>query len=99
MAKEIYYTAVDIGTNKVCAILARVGSEGELKVLGTGIAPSQGVQKGRIESVDEVKTAVAMALAEAQRYVGKGVISGVFATVSGTQISCLNTKAELKGDS
>ena len=97
MAKEIYYTAVDIGTNKVCAILARVGSEGELKVLGTGIAPSQGVQKGRIESVDEVKTAVAMALAEAQRYVGKGVISGVFATVSGTQISCLNTKAELKG--
>ena len=35
MAKDIYYTAVDIGTNKVCAILARVGSEGELKVLGT----------------------------------------------------------------
>ena len=97
MAKDIYYTAVDIGTNKVCAILARVGSEGELKVLGTGIAPSQGVQKGRIESIDEVKAAVAAALAEAQRYVGKGVISGVFATVSGTQISCLNTKAELNG--
>ena len=97
MAKDIYYTAVDIGTNKVCAILARVGSEGELKVLGTGIAPSQGVQKGRIENVDEVKAAVAAALAEAQRYVGKGVISGVFATVSGTQISCLNTKAELNG--
>ncbi len=97
MAKEIYYTAVDIGTNKVCAILARVGSEGELKVLGTGIAPSHGVQKGRIENIDEVKTAVAMALAEAQRYVGTGVVSGVFATVSGTQISCLNTKAELKG--
>ncbi len=97
MAKDIYYTAVDIGTNKVCAILARVGSEGELKVLGTGIAPSQGVQKGRIENIDEVKAAVAAALAEAQRYVGKGMISGVFATVSGTQISCLNTKAELNG--
>ena len=64
MAKDIYYTAVDIGTNKVCAILARVGSEGELKVLGTGIAPSQGVQKGRIESIDEVKAAVAAALAD-----------------------------------
>jgi len=97
LAKDIYYTAVDIGTNKVCAILARVGSEGELKVLGTGIAPSQGVQKGRIENIDEVKAAVAAALAEAQRYVGKGMISGVFATVSGTQISCLNTKAELNG--
>ena len=96
MAKEIFYTAVDIGTNKVCAILARVGTEGELKVLGTGISPSQGVQKGRIESINEVKAAVAASLEESQRYVGKGVISGVYATISGTHISCLNTKDALK---
>lgn len=97
MAKENFYTAVDIGTNKVCAILARVGSEGELKILGTGIAPSQGVQKGRIESINEVKVAVAASLQEAQRYVGRNVVSGVYATISGTQISCLNTKDELRG--
>ena len=97
MAKENFYTAVDIGTNKVCAILARVGSEGELRILGTGIAPSQGVQKGRIESINEVKVAVAASLEEAQRYVGRNVVSGVYATISGTQISCLNTKDELRG--
>lgn len=96
MARELYYTSVDIGSNKVCAILARVGSEGELKVLGTGITPSQGVQKGRIESINEVKAAVAASLEEAQRYVGRGVISGVYATVSGTHISCLNTKEAIK---
>jgi cell division protein FtsA len=96
LARELYYTAVDIGSNKVCAILARVGAEGELKVLGTGIAPSQGVQKGRIESINEVKAAVATSLGEAQRYVGRGVVSGVYATVSGTHISCLNTKDALK---
>jgi cell division protein FtsA len=92
LARELYYTAVDIGSNKVCAILARIGSEGELKVLGTGITPSQGVQKGRIESINEVKAAVSASLEEAQRYLGRGVISGVYATVSGTHISCLNTK-------
>ena len=96
MARELYYTSVDIGSNKVCAILARVGGEGELKVLGTGITPSQGVQKGRIESINEVKAAVAASLEEAQRYVGRGVISGVYATVSGTHISCLNTKEAIK---
>jgi cell division protein FtsA len=96
LARELYYTAVDIGSNKVCAILARVGSEGELKVLGTGIMPSQGVQKGRIESINEVKAAVSDSLEEAQRYVGHGVISGVYATVSGTHISCLNTKEAIK---
>jgi cell division protein FtsA len=96
LARELYYTAVDIGSNKVCVILARVGSEGELKVLGTGITPSQGVQKGRIESINEVKAAVSASLEEAQRYVGRGVISGVYATVSGTHISCLNTKEAIK---
>ena len=92
MAREIYYTGVDIGTSKVCSIVARVGSEGELKILGTGLAPSQGMQKGRIECVSEVQTAVKTSLEEAQRYIGRGVISGVYAGVSGVHISCQNTK-------
>lgn len=92
MAREIYYTGVDIGSNKVCSIVARVGSEGELKILGTGLTPSQGMQKGRIESIGEVQTAVKTSLEEAQRYIGRGVISGVYAGVSGVHISCLNTK-------
>jgi cell division protein FtsA len=96
LAKEIFYTAVDIGTSKVCSIVARVGTEGELKVLGTGIAPSQGVQKGRIESIGEVREAVAASLEEAQRYIGRGGISGVYVVLSGTHISCLNTKDTMK---
>ena len=58
MAKENFYTAVDIGTSKVSTIVARVGAEGELKVIGHGVAPSQGMQKGRIENIEEVKAAV-----------------------------------------
>ena len=92
MNKETFYTAVDIGSNKVCSIVARVGAEGDLKILGTGIVTSQGMQKGRIDNIDEVKIAVKTSLEEAQRYIGRGVISGVYAGVSGTHISCLNTK-------
>ena len=51
MARDTFYTAVDIGTDKVTSIMARVGSEGELKVLGTGVVTSQGMQKGRIENI------------------------------------------------
>ena len=47
MSKETFYTAVDIGSNKVCSIVSRVGTEGELKILGTGVVPSKGMQKGR----------------------------------------------------
>jgi len=92
LAKEIFYTAVDIGTSKVCSIVARVGTEGELKILGTGVVASQGVQKGRIENIEEVQAAIRSSLEESQRYIGRGVISGVYAGVSGTHITCLNTK-------
>jgi cell division protein FtsA len=96
LAKETYYAAVDVGTSKVCSILARVGSEGELKILGTGIAPCHGVQKGRVESIEEVKSAVMTSFEESQRYVGRGVISSVYASVSGNHISCMNTKDTLR---
>ena len=96
MAKEIFYTAVDLGTDKICSIVARVGTEGDLKILGTGIVPAQGIQKGRIESIAEAQTAIRSSLEEAQRYIGRGVISGVYASVSGNHITCLNTKDVLK---
>jgi cell division protein FtsA len=98
LAKAIYYTAVDIGTNKICSILARVGPEGELKVLGTGITPAQGVQKGVVENVAEAKPAITASLTEAQRYAGSGVITGVYATISGAHINSVNTRGNVQGD-
>ena len=92
MARDTFYTAVDIGTDKVTSIMARVGSEGELKVLGTGVVTSQGVQKGRIENIDEVKEAVHTSLEEAQRYIGNGTPTGVYTSVTGTHLSSLNTR-------
>ena len=99
MSKETFYTAVDIGSNKVCSIVARVGAEGDLKILGTGMVTSQGMQKGRIDNIDDVKVAVKSSLEEAQRYIGRGVISGVYAGVSGSHISCLNTKDMMENPS
>ena len=98
MAKEIFYTAVDMGSTKVCTIVAQVGTEGELKVLGTGLAPSQGVQKGRIENVEEARESVHQSLQEGQRYMPKGIISGVYGVISGSHISSSNTTVALDRD-
>jgi cell division protein FtsA len=92
LARDTFYTAVDIGTDKVTSIMARVGSEGELKVLGTGVVTSQGMQKGRLENIDEVKETVRASMEEAQRYIGDGAPSGVYTSVTGTHLSSLNTK-------
>ena len=92
MARDTFYTAIDIGNSKVASVVARVGTEGELKILGTGIVQSQGMYKGRIERVEEVQAAISSSLTEAQRYIGRGVVAGVYVGVSGTHLICLNTK-------
>ncbi len=92
LAKETFYTAVDVGTTKICSLVARVGTEGELKVLGFGNVPSQGVQKGRIENLGEAQEAVRASLEEAQKYIGRGSISGAYVGVSGSHLTCVNIK-------
>jgi len=95
LARDTFYTAVDIGTDKITSIMARVGTEGELKVLGTGVVTSQGVNKGRIENIVEVQEAVAASLEEAQRYIGNSVPTGIYASVSGSHLTSLNTREEV----
>ena len=90
--RESFYTAIDIGNSKVLSIVSRIGPEGDLKILGTGVVASQGMQKSRVENLDAVKTAVGMSLDDAQRYIGRGVITGSYVSVSGTHTRCLNTK-------
>ena len=92
----MFYTAIDVGSTKICSIIAKISAEGELKILGTGIVPSQGVQKGRIESIPDTQEALKESLDEAQRYLGRGV-DWAYMGVTGTHISCLNTSSVLQG--
>jgi cell division protein FtsA len=89
MAKDIFYTALDIGTSKICTIVARVGPEGELNIIGTGLAPSQGLAKGSIVNVSEAQEAIRASLAQGQRYLGRN-IPWAYVSISGRQITCLN---------
>lgn len=89
--RDTFYTAVDIGTSKVTALLSRVGTEGDLKIFGIGVVPSEGIQRGRVENIEEVKASVNAALTEAQRYIGgQSVSSGAYVSVSGSHISSVN---------
>ena len=89
--RDTFYTAVDIGTSKVTVLLSRVGTEGDLKVFGIGSVPSEGIQRGRVENIEEARASVSAALAEAQRYIGReSVASSAYVSVSGSHISSVN---------
>ena len=93
--RDTFYTAIDIGTSKVTVLISRVGSEGDLKVFGTGVVPSEGIQKGRVENIDDVRASVHAAMNEAQRYIGETGLSGVYVSVSGSHIQSTNRREVL----
>ena len=41
---------LDVGTSKIVAIVAEIGPEGELNVIGLGTQPSRGLKRGKKSS-------------------------------------------------
>jgi cell division protein FtsA len=93
--RDTFYTAIDIGTSKVTVLVSRVGSEGDLKVFGTGVVPSEGIHRGRVENIEEVRESVHSAVTEAQRYMRVTDASGVYVSVSGSHITSVNRREVL----
>ncbi len=90
MARDIFYTGIDIGSDKVCTIISKVGAAGELKVIGAGVAPAQGMHKGRIVNLAEAHKAVQASLDLAHGAMGSRV-PWAYVNISGTHITSLNT--------
>jgi len=81
--------AIDVGTTKVCTIMGDVDTEGQLRVLGVGVGPSQGLQKGLVVNVNEAKEAIRESIKKAERTAGYKMESA-FIGVTGRHISSVN---------
>lgn len=64
---EDLITALDIGSSKVCALIARPGPGGEIEVLGTGQRESKGVQRGYVSDMGATEGAIREAVEQAER--------------------------------
>ena len=59
--------ALDIGTTKVCAMVAEIEDEDTLVVLGVGEAPTRGMRHGAVVNVHDVTMSVQEAVTQAER--------------------------------
>ena len=60
---------VDIGSTKICAIIAQKDNA-DIKILGAGIAKSQGVKKGIITNIELASRSIKHAINDAKRVAG-----------------------------
>jgi cell division protein FtsA len=89
--KRTKIAAIDVGTTKVCTIMGDVDNEGGLRILGVGVAPSQGLQKGLVVNVNEAKQAIRESIRKAERTVGYKLESA-YIGVTGRHISSVNNR-------
>ena len=64
--KERIVVGMDIGTTKVCAVVAEADSLDRINVLGVGVAESEGLNRGVVVNIDKTVAAVQEAVAEAE---------------------------------
>ncbi len=92
-----YVVGLDIGTTKVCALVARVEA-GVPEIMGIGTTGTSGLKKGVVVDIDVTTDAVRAALDEAEASSGIE-IKAAYVGVAGSHIECLKSygAAGIKG--
>ncbi|MDO9196482.1 cell division protein FtsA [Rhodoferax sp.] len=92
MAKEYkdLVVGLDIGTAKVMAVVAEVLPNGELKLAGLGIAPSNGLKRGVVVNIDATVQSIQQALKEAE-LMADCKITRVYTGITGSHIRGINS--------
>jgi cell division protein FtsA len=92
MAKEARNLVVglDIGTSKVACLVAELGADGRLEVLGMGSHESKGLKKGVVVNIEATVAAIQRALEEAE-LMADCKISSAFVGIAGSHIRSFNS--------
>jgi cell division protein FtsA len=92
MAKEYkdLVIGLDIGTAKVMVVVAEVLPNGELKLAGLGVAPSNGLKRGVVVNIDATVQSIQQALKEAE-LMADCKIARVYTGITGSHIRGMNS--------
>jgi cell division protein FtsA len=82
---------IDVGTTKICTLVAREDSPGHIRILGVGIEPSQGMRKGVVVDLGAAAQAVSRSIEKAERTSGYEITSALV-SMAGSQVSSVNSR-------
>ena len=83
--------SIDVGSSKICTLVAEVTPEHDLRVLGVGITPSQGVKKGMVENIQEATEAIVSSVERAERSSGSRIVAA-HVSIGGNHTASLNNR-------
>ncbi|MBN1549307.1 cell division protein FtsA [Candidatus Babeliales bacterium] len=90
IAQDTVWTAIDIGTTKICVLIAQHLGDNTFDVLGFGKTPSEGLSKGVVVDIAKTVGSIKRAVQEAELMAGM-TIDVAHIGVSGAHIKSLNS--------
>jgi len=90
MSKRII-SSLDVGSSKICAVIASCEDDNVPSVIGVASQPSEGIKKGVVVNIDDAINSIAQTLEAAERMAGITVPS-VYISVTGKHITSTNNR-------
>ena len=91
MARPHLHVGLEVGTTKVAAVIGETRSDGLLRIIGAGEAPSRGVRKGEVVDIGKITLCLNEAVSMAEEAADRE-ITGVVAAVTGSHLDSLNNR-------
>ena len=82
--------AIDIGSTKICAVIAKIDDNNSIAITGAGIAKAQGLKRGSITNIELASRSIKTAVEDAKRVSGCDVTSAIV-SISSAYTKSLNS--------
>lgn len=90
MTTKSVIVALDIGTTKVCTLIAQKTPKG-LDILGVGSHPSNGLKKGSVVNIEKTVESIRNSIEEAKMMAGIEELESATVGIAGNHIFCFNS--------
>src|SRR4030042_1199612 len=84
--------AIDVGSTKVCTLVGELTPEGEMRIVGVGIAPTAASKKGMVDNIQQATEPILNSLEKAERSSGTRIVSAQV-SIGGSHISAIINRA------
>lgn len=92
MAKDKVVCGIDVGSSKITTLIATVGEDSRVNLIGVSATVSKGVKKGQIVDIESAVEAITESVEAAERMAGYS-ISSAYVSIGGPQIESINSHA------
>jgi len=82
---------IDVGTTKICTLVGREEGPGQIRILGVGIEPAEGMRKGVVVDLGAASQAVSRSIDKAERTSGLEITSALV-SLAGSNVSSVNSR-------